>query len=266
MTTMNKQTNKQLPKSATQSTARRYDGKTVLITGGGKGIGLAATVKFAREGARVIVFDHRIENANSGADAARTAGAPDAYSAALDIGDEAAVVSALREVVEQFGTPSVIVNNAGAMDFKPIAELTVEDWLKILRVDLLGGFVFIREAFRLMKHGGSIINVASIHAIETTPDVAPYAAAKAAMLSLTRSASMEGKSLGIRVNAVLPGAIDTPMLRENPNVKSGEEKIDESSVGQTADIAEVIAFLGSDEARFVNGASIVVDGGRLARL
>lgn len=86
------------------------------------------------------------------------------------------------------------------------------------------------------------------------------------MLSLTRSAAIEGKCLGIRVNAVLPGAIDTPMLRENPNVKSGKEKLDESEIGQADDIAEVIAFLASDEARFVNGASIVADGGRIARL
>jgi NAD(P)-dependent dehydrogenase (short-subunit alcohol dehydrogenase family) len=258
--------NKEASIPATPVAGRRYDGKTVLVTGGGKGIGLAATTRFASEGARVIVFDHRIESATSGSDAARKAGAPDAYGAAVDIGDEAAVVSALAQAAQQFGVPNVLVNNAGAMDFKPLIDLTVEDWMKILRVDLLGAFVLIREAFRMMKSGGAIINVASIHAIETTPDVAPYAAAKAAMLSLTRSAAIEGRSLGIRVNAVLPGAIDTPMLWENPNVKSGKEKIDRSDVGQATDVADVIAFLGSDDARFVNGASIVVDGGRLARL
>lgn len=246
--------------------ARRYEGKTVLVTGGGKGIGLAATTRFAREGARVLVFDHRIEHADSGSDAARQAGAPDAWAAAVDIGDEAAVVGALARAAQQFGVPDVWVNNAGTMDSRPIVELTVADWIGILRVDLLGGFVFIREAFKMLKHGGAIINVASIHALETTAGAAPYAAAKAAMLSLTRSAAIEGKSLGIRVNAVLPGAIDTPMLWENPSVKSGQEKIDRGDVGQPADVADVIAFLGSDEARFVNGAAILVDGGRLARL
>lgn len=244
----------------------RYEGKVVLITGGGKGIGLATTRKVASQGARVIVLDHRIENANIGADAARAAGAPDAYSAALDIGNEAEIVAALGQAMRQYGTPDVVVNNAGAMEFKPFVDLSVNDWMKILSVDLLGAFVFMREAFRHMKSGGSIVNVASVHAIETTPNVAPYAAAKAALLSLTRSASIEGKERGIRVNAVLPGAIDTPMLWENPNVKSGKEKIDKSDVGQAEDIAEVIAFLGSSDARFVNGASIVVDGGRLARL
>lgn len=245
---------------------RRFDGKCVLITGGGKGIGLASTMKFGSEGACVIVLDHKIDNANSGARAARQAGAPNAFGIALDIGDEDAVVAAMQQAIQTFGPPDVIVNNAGAMEFKPIVKLTSEDWIKTLKVDLLGAFVFTREAFKHMKPGSAIVNVASIHAHETTANVAPYAAAKAAMLSLTRSSSIEGKSLGIRVNAVLPGAIDTPMLWENPNVKSGKEKIDKSDVGQATDLAQVIAFLGSDEARFINGASIVVDGGRLARL
>ncbi len=114
--------------------------------------------------------------------------------------------------------------------------------------------------------GAAIVNVASIHAVETTPLVAAYAAAKAALCSLTRSAAIEGKPKGIRVNAVLPGAIETPMLRENPNVKSGVETIDEADVGQPADIAAAIAYLASDDARFVTGAELRVDGGRLARL
>jgi NAD(P)-dependent dehydrogenase (short-subunit alcohol dehydrogenase family) len=110
------------------------------------------------------------------------------------------------------------------------------------------------------------VNVASIHAIETEPMVAPYAAAKAALVSLTRSAALEGKPRGIRVNAVLPGAVDTPMLWDNPNVKAGVEKVDPSQVGSTADVAAAVAFLASDDARFVQGAALVVDGGRLDRL
>jgi NAD(P)-dependent dehydrogenase (short-subunit alcohol dehydrogenase family) len=117
-----------------------------------------------------------------------------------------------------------------------------------------------------MKPGGAIVNVASIHAVETEPDVAPYAAAKAALVSLTRSAAIEGKPLGIRVNAVLPGAVDTPMLWANPNVKSGVERIDKADVGSPDDLAAAIAFLASDDAKFVQGAALVVDGGRLDRL
>ena len=103
-------------------------------------------------------------------------------------------------------------------------------------------------------------------AIETTPLVSAYAAAKAAVVSLTRSASLEGAAKGIRVNAVLPGAVNTPMLWENPNVKSGLEKIDRGVLGQPEDLAAVIAFLASDEAEFVRGSSVIVDGGRLGKL
>jgi NAD(P)-dependent dehydrogenase (short-subunit alcohol dehydrogenase family) len=117
-----------------------------------------------------------------------------------------------------------------------------------------------------MKNGGSIVNVSSIHAEETEPLVAPYAAAKAALLSLTRSASLEGKAKGIRVNAILPGAVDTPMLWDNPNVKSGQEKIEQHDVGKPEDIAAVVVFLASDDAEFVPGAQLRIDGGRLDHL
>jgi NAD(P)-dependent dehydrogenase (short-subunit alcohol dehydrogenase family) len=152
------------------------------------------------------------------------------------------------------------------MDFSPIADLTDDDWFKTLKVDLIGCSHFMRAAFRRMKPGGSIVNIASIHAIMTTPDVAPYAAAKAGAVSLSRSGAIEGKPLGIRVNALLPGAIDTPMLWDNPNVKSGAEKIDKSDVGKPEDIAAATAFLASEDAAFVTGTTLVVDGGRLARL
>ena len=117
-----------------------------------------------------------------------------------------------------------------------------------------------------MKPGGAIINISSIHALETTPMVTTYAAAKAALLSLTRSAAIEGKQKGIRVNAILPGAIDTPMLWENPNIKAGLEQVSKDSVGRPEDIAGVAAFLASEDAAFVQGAMIEVDGGRLNRL
>jgi NAD(P)-dependent dehydrogenase (short-subunit alcohol dehydrogenase family) len=168
--------------------------------------------------------------------------------------------------VQAFGSLDIVVNNAGLMTFAPIAELTAADWLKVLGVDLLGAAHFTREMFARAKAGAAIVNIASVHAVETTPNVAPYAAAKAALLSLTRSTAIEGRPRGLRANAVLPGAIDTPMLWSNPNVKSGAEVIDKADVGRPEDIAAAVAFLASDDAAFVTGAAFNVDGGRLARL
>ncbi|HEY8048904.1 MAG TPA: SDR family oxidoreductase, partial [Ramlibacter sp.] len=160
----------------------------------------------------------------------------------------------------------IVVNNAGLMSFKPLEQFTGDDWNKVLGVDLLGAFYFTKQAFLNMKRGGAIVNVASIHAVRTTPMVAPYAAAKAALVSLTRTAAIEGRDKHIRSNVVLPGAVDTRMLRENPEVKAGVEHIDAEELGKPDEIADAIAYLASDAAMFVNGTELIVDGGRLAEL
>jgi len=241
--------------------------KAAIVTGAAGGIGLAIARRLLRDGASVVLADldqQRLETARAElgkeADPARIA------TSVCDVSSEADVVRTVDACVQQFGSIDIIVNNAGLMVFKPLEEQTGEDWNRILGVDLVGAFYFIKQAFLRMPRGGAIVNVASVHAIETEPMVASYAAAKAALLSLTRSAALEGKPKGIRVNAVLPGAIDTPMLWDNPNVRSGIEVIDKNEVGQPDDVAEVVAFLASDNASFVQGASLLVDGGRLARL
>jgi NAD(P)-dependent dehydrogenase (short-subunit alcohol dehydrogenase family) len=247
-------------------TARRFEKKTVIVTGAASGIGLAAATRFAQEGARVVIADLHLSLAQKAAGLVKKAGAEDSLALICDVSNEEQVSACVREAMRHFGGLDVVVNNAGLMNFKPIAQLTGDDWLKVLGVDLLGTFYFIREAFLVMKPGGSIVNVSSIHAVETSPLVAPYAAAKAAVLSLTRSAAIEGSPLGIRVNAVLPGAVNTPMLWENPNVKSGTETVDRTMVGEPEDLAAAVAFLASSEARFVQGAMLVVDGGRIDHL
>jgi meso-butanediol dehydrogenase/(S,S)-butanediol dehydrogenase/diacetyl reductase len=206
------------------------------------------------------------EKTRAAAEEVRAAGAPDAWASACDVSKEEQVEATVAGAITRFGRVDVVVNNAGLMVFKPITETSGEDWLRILSVDLIGAFYFTKQAFLRMKPGGAIVNVSSIHAEETEPLVASYAAAKAALLSLTRSAALEGKPKGIRVNAILPGAVDTPMLWDNPNVKSGEEKIDKADVGRPEDMAAVIAYLASDDAAFVQGAAVRVDGGRLDRL
>lgn len=243
-----------------------FDEKVVIVTGAASGIGLATANAFAERGARLVIADLNGERAGAAAETVKRAGAPDALAVPCDVSQEAQVSALGKDVMRHFGRIDVIVNNAGLMTFRPIDELCAEDIERVLRVDLLGAFFFTKLAFLEMRSGGAIVNVSSIHAVETTPGVAPYAAAKAALLSLTRSAALEGKPKGIRVNAVLPGAIDTPMLWDNPNVKSGLEKIERTDVGKPEDVARLITFLASDEAAFVQGAAVRVDGGRLSQL
>lgn len=241
-------------------------GRVAIVTGGASGIGLATAKVLGARGMRLVVADLDAGRAAAAASEVKAAGAPDAISIQCDVGEEARVVELGAEVLRRFGSIDVIVNNAGLMTFHLIEELSGQDWERVVRVDLLGAFFFIKLGFAHMRPGSAIVNVASIHAVETTPGVAPYAAAKAALLSLARSAALEGKPKGIRVNTVLPGAIDTPMLWENPNVKSGLEKIERTDVGKPEDVAHAIAFLVSADAHFIQGAELRIDGGRLSKL
>jgi NAD(P)-dependent dehydrogenase (short-subunit alcohol dehydrogenase family) len=245
---------------------QRFEGRVAVVTGGASGIGLAIATRFAAEGARVVLVDYNRAGLDAAVPVVRDAGASDVLAQLCDVSDEPQVQATIAAVLKAFGRFDVLVNNAGLMQFKALEEFTGADWLKVLGVDLLGAFFFTKQAFLHMGEGGAIVNVASIHAVETTPQVASYAAAKAALLSLNRSTAIEGKPRGIRANAILPGAVDTPMLRENPNVKSGVEKLDERFIGRPEDIAALVAYLASDDARFVQGAEIRADGGRLDRL
>lgn len=248
------------------STVKRFGAQVAIVTGAASGIGLATALQLGREGASVVVADLDEAKARQAAAQVQGAGAPQALGLACDVGDEAAVNACVQHTLDRLGRLDVVVNNAGRMIFKPLEQHTAQDFLQVLQVDLMGAFFFTKQAFLHMKNGGAIVNVSSIHAEQTTPLVTAYAAAKAALLSLTRSAAIEGKARGIRVNAVLPGAVETPMLRQNPNIRSGVETLDEADVGRPEDIAEAIAFLASRDAAFVQGALLRVDGGRLDRL
>lgn len=244
----------------------RFQDRVVIVTGGSSGIGLSAALRLADEGARVVLADRDEEAGAAAVWRLEAAGALGAVALACDVGLEEQVESAVTKTVDHFGRLDVIVNNAGVMIFKPLVELTRDDWMRVLTVDLLGAFFFLKHGIPRIKSGGAVVNVSSVHAVETTALVAPYAAAKAALLSLTRSAALETKDKGIRVNAVVPGAVDTPMLWDNPNLRSGVERLDPADVGKPEDLAAAIAFLASDDAAFITGSALNVDGGRLARL
>jgi meso-butanediol dehydrogenase / (S,S)-butanediol dehydrogenase / diacetyl reductase len=244
----------------------QFQDQVAIVTGSASGIGLATAIRLASEGAKIILADRDSTGLIEARKKIEQAGQKDVITSLCDVAVENEVEKTIGMATGKFGRLDIVVNNAGLMAFKPIEEQTEADWERVLRVDLLGAFFYIKHAFRNMKQGGAIVNVSSIHAVETEPLIAPYAAAKTALLSLTRSAAIEGKPKGIRVNAVLPGAVDTPMLWNNPNVKSGVEKIDRRDVGRPEDIAEAIAFLASANAAFIQGASLRIDGGRLSQL
>ena len=247
--------------------ARPFAERVAIVTGAASGIGAAIAQRLAADGAHVVIADLDAGNVISAAEALGGRHGVQALGIACDVGEEAQVKACVEAVMQAFGRLDIIVNNAGFMTFKTLAQWTAKDWLDVLRVDLLGADFFTKQAFLHMgEAGGAIVNIASVHAVMTSANAAPYAAAKAAMASLTRTTSIEGRARRIRANAVLPGAIDTPMLWANPNVIAGIEVIDRRDVGQPEDIAAAVAFLASDEARFITGTTLAVDGGRLARL
>jgi NAD(P)-dependent dehydrogenase (short-subunit alcohol dehydrogenase family) len=245
----------------------KLEQRSAIVTGAAGGIGLATARRLLAEGASVLLADLHQDKLDAAAAGLARDSHPDRIATVVcDVAHEDQVAAAADAAIARFGHWDIVVNNAGLMIFKPIEEQTADDWQRILGVDLLGAFFFIKQAFLKMKGGGAVVNVSSVHAVETEPLVAPYAAAKTALLSLTRSAALEGKPKGVRVNAVLPGAIDTPMLWDNPNVRSGAEVINKAEVGTADDVAAAIAFLCGIDAAFVWGAGLRVDGGRLVRL
>jgi NAD(P)-dependent dehydrogenase (short-subunit alcohol dehydrogenase family) len=243
----------------------RFEGKRAIVTGAFGGIGFATAEHLACEGARLMLVDLKTDDGEK-VEHLRRLGAPIVETAACDIADETQITEVVTRTLAQLGGFDILVNVAGMMIYKPLAEISGTEWRRLIDVNLLGAALLIGSALRCMADGGAIVTVASVHARQTSPLVAPYAAAKAALESLTRSASIEGAARNIRANAVLPGAVDTPMLWASPNIASGAEVIAPDDIGTPAEVAAAILFLASDEARFVTGASLLVDGGRLARL
>jgi NAD(P)-dependent dehydrogenase (short-subunit alcohol dehydrogenase family) len=239
----------------------RFEGKVCLVTGGGSGIGKAAAQRFAAEGGKVVVVDLNEEHGNQAVQEIEKAGG-EAIFAKANVGNSAEVQASIQAGLSKWGRLDVVVNDAAMMTFKPVVDLAEEDWDRVLNVNLKSVFLFCKYAAPHMPPGGAFVNISSVHAHETTTNVVPYASSKGGMEAFTRGFSEELADRRIRINCVAPGAVDTPMLWNNPNVKSGKEKV-EGAVGKPEDIAAAVAFLASDEARFITGTLLVVDGGRL---
>jgi glucose 1-dehydrogenase len=241
----------------------QFKDKVCLVTGGTSGIGKATCIRFGQEGGKVVVLGRNEEEGQEVVETI-TSGGGEAMFIRADVSETDQIEEAVRKTVERWGKIDVLVNNAAQMKHKSLAELSEADWDQVMAVNLKAVFLFCKLCVPHMQRG-AIVNVSSVHAHQTTVNALAYATSKAGMEAFTRAMVQECKISKVRVNCVAPGAVDTPMLWENPNVKSGVEKIKEP-VGKPEELAAVICFLASAEASYINGTTLVVDGGELASL
>ena len=242
----------------------RFENKTALVTGGTSGIGRATCLRLAAEGARVAVLGRDAGEGKEVVKTIRAAGGQAGFYR-CDLAQPAQITRTLHRLLADFGHLDVLVSNAAMMTYQPLLALDLKDWDAVLNVNLRAFAHLCQRCLPAMPAGSAVVVISSVHAHQTTGGVAPYAASKGAVEALVRALSRELDMGQTRINAVAPGAVDTPMLWNNPNVKNGTEKI-EGAVGRPEDIAAAVAFLASAEAAFIHGTTLVVDGGRLAQL
>ena len=249
---------------------RGLDGKGALVSGGSRGIGLSAAARFLEEGCRVFIagLDHEeVERAVKGLD-------PDGTRAAgtgVDVANEDDVDGFVAAADAFLGGIDVLANNAGIAWREPFVEIPAERWDRVVDVNLRGQFLVAQRVARSMiarGRGGSIVNMASTNAFEGEPGYAHYNASKGAIAMLTRTMAAELGAHGIRVNALCPGKIATPLQEEAEDPAYTErflrERVPLGRSGTPEEVAAAYAFLASDEASFITGELLVVDGGQLA--
>ena len=241
--------------------------KTALVTGGSRGIGRAIVERLAADGA-AVVFSY-LSSADAAAEvaAAITADGGTAHAVQADLGDPSAARRLFGQAEDLIGSLDILVNNAAVVAGDPIAETSDEVFDATFAVNLKSPFVLIREAARRLRDGGRVINISTLNTVMVGPRMAPYAASKAALELLGRVAAYELGERGITVNAVLPGATDTDMFRDNNPEESRKALLSMTAlgrIGEPADIADVVAFLAGDDGRWITGQSIRAAGGLLA--
>jgi NAD(P)-dependent dehydrogenase (short-subunit alcohol dehydrogenase family) len=245
----------------------RLRGKVAIVTGAARGIGLAIARRFVQEGARVALADWLAEEVRSAAGAL----GPATLAVPTDVGDAAAVGRLVTTTVERFGRLDCLVANAAVQAEIPFLDLTEEEFDRVIRVNLKGAFLCGQAAARHMvatRTAGTIVNMSSVNAVVAHPVLVHYAASKGGIDMLTKGMAVALAPQGIRVNAIGPGTVDTPINAGFFAVPGMKERfLMRTPLGRIADadeIAAVAAFLASDEASYVTGTTIYADGGRLA--
>jgi NAD(P)-dependent dehydrogenase (short-subunit alcohol dehydrogenase family) len=252
----------------------RVGGKVALVTGSGSGIGQAVCERLASEGSTVIVTSRTQEHAEATARRIADGGAKVGATFVLDVGDRAAVDHVLKEAGARFGRIDILCNNAGVdlPNAPALQDVTDEEWDQVFRVNVSGMFWTCRAALPFMPDGASIVNIGSMNSFVAWPNDTPYTASKGAVLQLTKGLALDLAPRRIRVNCVCPGIIDTSLTRSFiEDAADPQTVIDEYNavaplgrMGTAEEVANCVVFLASDEASFVTGAALLVDGGSTA--
>ena len=247
-------------------------GKVVIITGARQGMGKADALLFAKNGAKVTVADISQEECQLVVEEIEKSGG-EGLAGRCDVTNEKEVEEMVKKTVDKFGKVDILVNNAGICQFKPFLEMTEEEWKKTLDINLKGYFLCAREAAKeMIKHkSGAIVNIASVVMGQMgmgMAGLAHYSASKGGIAALTKTLALELASYNIRVNAIAPGAIDTPMAA---SAKADQKTLEQTlaviplhRMGKPEEIASTVLFLTSDASSYITGSIVVVDGGWLA--
>jgi NAD(P)-dependent dehydrogenase (short-subunit alcohol dehydrogenase family) len=251
----------------------RLQGKSAMITGGASGIGRATALAFAREGAHVMILDIDEEQSIGVVEEIRQKGGC-ARSVKADITSEEDVRNAVEVAKTAFGRLDILDNNAGVSLIRSLTETTVEDYHRMMDLNVLGIMLTCKHAIALMMdgRGGSIINIASLSALRSRPQMPIYAASKGAVVAMTRSLAIDFGRSGIRANCICPAATRTPLLKRHyASIEDGETKLKENvaaiplgRLAQAEDVVRLAVFLASEESQYISGQVIAVDGGSMA--
>lgn len=249
----------------------RFENKTILITGGSSGIGKATAERFAREGGRVLAFADRAEELRQTVEGFRAQGL-DVTGCHGDVSTAADVDRAVALAVQTFGRIDVLVSNAGVAYYEPVTQTSEEHWDRLMAVNLKGAFLFSQRAAHKMiaQGGGVILFTSSVNGLNAETGLASYNASKAGIILLMKTLALELAPHRIRVNAVCPGFIDTPITHDyimnDPHWPDYLRSIPWGRAGRPDEVASAFAFLASAEAEYITGECLVIDGGQMAVL